>query len=811
MAQKRRFNQSKNFLTYLGSPVFKIVLWLIVAFSYLFVFFSKLISTPLPKISLPKFSFPRLILPKLRFPKISLPKFSFPRLILPKLRFPKIRLPKLSFSKPHLHRVFPVYKRPILPVLNIDSKSLRSHLYFSFGVITIVCFIYVEFFYGLPDPKTLNDYPSKLTTQILDRNGKLLYKIYKDENRTLVTLDSLPPHVKNAFLAAEDKDFYRHKGFSLSGTFRALYKNIVDSKTEGGSTITQQLVKNTLLTNEKTITRKIKELILAVEVEFTYSKDKIFEMYLNQVGFGGPAYGIQEASRQYFNVDAKDLNLPQAAFLAGLPQAPSKYSPFGDQPELAEQRQKLVLAQMYKLNMISEEDYQKSTNYELNYSSAKIEINAPHFVMYIKDLLTKELGESVVNQGGLIVTTTLDLTLQEKAQQIVTSEVNSLKNYHVTNGAALITDPKTGEILAMVGSKDYFNLNEDGQVNLTLALRQPGSSIKPLNYALAFENGYGPGFVVEDKPISFNLPGQEPWAPKNYDGRFHGHVTLRQALGSSYNIPSVILLSKNGVQNFANLAQNMGITSWDDPKRFGLSMALGSLEVRMVDLATAYSTFANSGITTPLNSILKIEKANGEKIYLTTCPQKTEMSTTNTTVKAEEDNCSPHRTISPATAYLISDILSDNNARAPAFGANSILNIRKAKVAVKTGTSNDLRDNWTLGYTNDFLVSTWVGNNDNTPMSRIASGITGASPIWAKIMNTILETSPQTPQVSVPPVELIRVSICTLTGTLPCEGCPTRYEFFTKGTEPKTACDPEKIKELLSPTPSTSTPNPQIL
>jgi 1A family penicillin-binding protein len=760
MPQKRRFNQSKNFLTYLGTPVFKTVLWLVIVTGYVFVLLSKLVSKPLPQITLPTF----------RLQKFSLPKVS---------------LPKIQLS--------------------------RSYIFFSLSVISLASFVYVEFFYGLPNPKTLADFPSKLTTQILDRNGNLLYKIYKDENRTLVTLDSLPSHVKNAFLAAEDKDFYRHKGFSISGTLRAVYKNLTNNKSEGGSTITQQLVKNTLLNNEKTLTRKIKELILAVAVEFTFDKDKIFEMYLNQVGFGGPAYGIQEAARQYFNIDAKDLSLSQSAFLAGLPQAPSTYSPFGDQPQLAKERQLFVLNQMLKLNMINTTDYQLALASPLSFSSARIEIKAPHFVMYIKDILTKELGENTVNQGGLIVTTTLDLNLQEIVQRAVTSEIEGLKKYQVTNGSALVTNPKTGEILAMVGSKDYFNLNEDGQVNLTLALRQPGSAIKPINYALAFENGYGPGSVLEDKPISFNLPGQEPWSPKNYDGKFHGIITLRQALGSSYNIPSVIILSKNGIQNFANLAQKMGITSWNDSGRFGLSMALGSLEVKMVDLATAYSTFANSGITTPLNSILKIERANGEKIYLSTCPQKPKTAYQNSTAIAEENNCSPHRTISETTAYLISDILSDNNARTPAFGANSIINIKKTKVAVKTGTSNDLRDNWTVGYTKDYLVSTWVGNNDNTPMSRIASGITGASPIWAKIINSILEGN-QLSSTSVIPYGLIKVSICTLTGTLPCEGCPTKLEYFKKGSEPKTVCDPIKIKEMLNPTPLPSPSiSPQIL
>ncbi|HOX96513.1 MAG TPA: transglycosylase domain-containing protein [Candidatus Woesebacteria bacterium] len=785
MAKKKDFNQSKNFLYYLGLPVYKFFLWLILGFSYIAFFFSKIFSRPLPRI----------------------PKINLPRIKLPKIRLPQIRIQKSSFHLSHLRRLYPQRQRKDF----LSHSYLRQFIFLSLGVIAIVSFLYLEFFYDLPSPKTLHQYPSKLTTQILDRNGKLLYKVYEDENRTLIALDSLPQQVKNAFLAAEDRDFYRHKGFSITGVLRAIYKNIFNDKNEGGSTITQQLVKNTLLTNEKTIIRKIKELILAVEVEFTYTKDQIFEMYLNQVGFGGTAYGIQEASRQYFNIDAKDLDLSQAAFLAGLPQAPSKYSPFGNQPELASSRQKFVLDQMIKARFISEEEYQQAINQKLVFNSAKTEIKAPHFVMYVKNILTKQLGEGVVNHGGLIVTTTLDLDLQEEVQGIVTDEINSLQSYHVTNGAALVTSPQTGEILAMVGSKDYFNLNEGGQVNLTLALRQPGSSIKPVNYSLAFENGYGPGSVVEDKPLSFNLPGQEPWTPKNYDGKFHGFVTLRQALGSSYNIPSVILLSKNGVQNMANLATKMGITTWTDTSRFGLSMALGSLEVRMTDMAAVYSTFANSGTSTPLTAILDVKKSNGKSLYVSGCDQQLDTASVNTpAIAREEDTCSPQQIISPTTAYLITDILSDNTARAPAFGYNSILNIKKAKVAVKTGTSNDLRDNWTFGYTTDFLVATWVGNNDNSPMSHIASGITGASSIWAKIVNTILIENP-TSSSSATPQELIKIGICTLTGTLPCEGCPTKYEYFVKGTEPKTHCDPEKIKEILNPTPITVSPTPQVL
>jgi len=662
-------------------------------------------------------------------------------------------------------------------------------------IVSSVVFYY-EIIRDLPNPNSLRNFPDKLTTQILDRNGKLLYKIFEDENRTLIKLNDLPHHTRNAFLTAEDKDFYHHNGFSPLGLIRAAYKNFTKDRLEGGSTITQQLIKNTLLTNEKTLTRKIKELILAFEVERIFTKDEIFEMYLNQVGFGGTAYGIQEASKQYFNIDAKDLNIAQSAFLAGLPQAPSKYSPYGDNPGLATSRQKQVLSQMTENKFLTADELDLAIATKLEFSSAKTEINAPHFVMYIKDILTSQLGENVVNHGGLIVTTTLDLDLQNLAQKTVTEEVSTLRNYHVSNGAALITNPQTGEILAMVGSKDYFNLNEDGQVNLTTSLRQPGSSIKPLNYALAFEKGSRPSSIVEDKPISFNIVGQGPWVPKNYDGRFHGTISLRQALGSSYNIPSVILLSKNGIHNFANLAQSMGITSWDEPERFGLSMALGSLEVKMTDLATAYSSFANKGTSTPLKSIISIKTRSQDDLFLASCPMENISTPENATALASDTGCSNKQVISPLTAYLITDILSDNSARSPAFGYNSILNIKQAKVAVKTGTSNDLRDNWTIGYTNNYLVATWVGNNNNEPMSRVASGITGASPIWAKIFNEIIEKYPQPKNLSVPE-NLISVPICILTGSLTCDSCPTRYELFVKGTEPKVACNPQTIKNIL--------------
>lgn len=687
----------------------------------------------------------------------------------------------------------------------------KRHLLFLLLLSCLSSLIYFKIFYHLPSPQELSSLPSKLTTQILDRNGVVLYKIYKDENRTLIHLQDLPQHVKSAFLAAEDKDFYTHHGFSLPGLFRAFYKNTFDDKLEGGSTITQQLIKNTILTPEKTITRKIKEIILAIKTERIFTKDQIFEMYLNQIGFGGPAYGIQEAARQYFDLDAQNLDLPQAAFLAGLTRAPSKYSPFGDQPELAISRQRWVLEQMLKERLISDKDYHLALTQKLDFQSAQIEIKAPHFVMLVKSLLIDQLGEKVVTQGGLKVYTTLDSTLQDAVQKIVTDEVKQLKYFHVYNGSALVTNPQTGEVLAMVGSKDYFNLKENGQVNLTTAPRQPGSAIKPLNYALYLEKSHSPSTIIDDKPITIRLSKNEVWTPQNYDGHFHGPVTLRQALGSSYNIPSVLVLLQNGLTQFVTFAQKLGITTWNDPSRYGPSIALGSLEVKMTDLATAYSTFATQGVTTPLRTIMRIEKNTGESLQLASCPNQTPLSSSEVIANAEDLVCTPKQNISPATAYLISDILSDNTARSPAFGGNSVLYIKSAKVAVKTGTSNDLKDNWTIGYTPNLLVATWVGNNDGSPMSRVASGITGASPIWAKIVNQILKDYPS-PATSLPE-DLVKVPVCLLTGTLTCSGCPTRVEYFVRGTEPQTSCDPADIeRRLTAPTPSPqNSPTPQIL
>lgn len=640
-----------------------------------------------------------------------------------------IFLLSLLVSTQHLLKSLQIKQITISKIKTLKIKKPKLLTPFTICLALISIFIYFKIFYRLPHPGDLTTYLPKLTTQILDRNGQLLFKIYKQENRTLISLDTLPQHVTDAFIAAEDKDFYSHHGFSSNSIFRAFIKNIhsfftvchlsiTNCHLEGGSTITQQLIKNTLLTSQRSLTRKAKELVLAIRTENTYDKRTIFQMYLNQIGFGGPAYGIQEAAQQYFSMDAQDLSLAQSSYLAGLTKAPSKYSPFGAHPELATNRQRFVLDQMLLLKFISQKDYQKALKTKLEFTSLKIEIQAPHFVMYVKDILVDQFGENLVNHGGLIVTTTLDLGIHKQFQSYITTEVNSLSHLNISNGAGIITSPQTGEILSMVGSKNYFDISIDGNVNLTTSLRQPGSTIKPINYALAFELGATPSSQINDSPITIRLPGSPPWSPRNYDGKYHGFITLKQALASSYNIPSVLLATKNGINNFIALAQKMGITTWEDPSRHTPSAALGSLEVRLTDLAESYSTFANSGVTTPLQSIISIK--NPQNKSLTIQRQK------------------PRQTIKSETAYQITDILSSNIARAPAFGFNSILNIKGANVAVKTGTSNDLRDNWTIGYTPNFLVGVWVGNNDNSPMNKVASGITGASPIWAKTINYLL-------------------------------------------------------------------------
>ncbi|HKY73967.1 MAG TPA: PBP1A family penicillin-binding protein [Patescibacteria group bacterium] len=638
---------------------------------------------------------------------------------------------------------------------------------------------YLYVFKDLPSPRELLTRKQILTTKIYDRNGELLYKIYKDENRTLVPLSAIPDSLKYATISIEDRDFYRHNGFSVTSILRATRANFEHKRIQGGSTITQQLVKNTLLTPEKTLRRKMRELILAILVEASLSKDEILEMYFNEVSFGGSVYGVEEASRRYFDKSVRELSLAESAYLAGLPQAPSTYSPFGPTPELGFQRQHQVLQRMVDDKYITEEQAVKAREEKVVFQPDLNNIKAPHFVMFIRDLLAKEYGEEVLAQGGLDVVTTLDYSVQKFAQAAIDKELQRLAQLHVTNAASMVTNPQTGEILSMIGSRDYFDVEHDGQVNVTIRPRQPGSSIKPLTYSVAFQKGMSPATIVEDSPVTYGVVGSPPYSPKNYDDQYHGKVTIRTALANSYNIPAVKTLASVGVSSVIEQGRAMGITTWgeDQARRFGLSLTLGGGEVTMYDMAALYGTFANEGTTVLLNPILSIKNYKGDTLYKNPC-------------LLEKVPCKGTRTLDPRIAYQITNILSDTVARAPAFGLNSVLTIPKQQVAVKTGTTNSLRDNWTFGYTTDRLVASWVGNNDNTPMSAVASGVTGASPIWNTIMRGLLDD--MSPHAFASPSGLLKLRICSLTGTLPCKACPQqRDEYFIRGTEPKQACTNE--------------------
>ena len=732
-------------LSKIGKPFYWLFLGLIYLLTYLFKFLSKTVSWFFRKTK-----------------KIRLPHWQWPHLRL-KFKLPKPKIKKIRVKKLKFRLRFPRRKIILLIIILLLVALLGS---FSFSI-----------FYGLPNPHQLITRDQAVSTKIYDREGQLLYKIYRNQNRTLVQLKELPLPLIQATIAVEDAEFYHHRGFSWKAIFRAALKNLEGDKLYGGSTITQQLVKNALLTPERTWRRKIKEIVLSLLVESKFSKDEILQMYFNEVGYGGAAYGIEEAAQLYLGKSAQELTLAQAALLAGLPASPTTFSPFGAHPELAKERQEFVLYRMKQEGFITEEQRKKAVEETIRLAPLRTDIKAPHFVMYLKEILAEKYGERMVEEGGLEVKTSLDLSLQEEVEKIVKNEVNSLQKLHITNGAALVTNPQTGEILAMVGSKDYFDETIDGNVNVTLRPRQPGSSIKPVNYAVALQNGFTPATVLSDTPITYQVAGQPPYSPKNYDNKFHGNIPLRIALASSYNVPAVKVLSAFGVDRMIDLGEKMGITTWKDRSRFGLSLTLGGGEVKMTDMAVAYGTLANLGGRVDLNPILEVKNYKGETLQKT--PQ---------TVKKEA-------VLSPAIAYLLTNILSDNIARTPAFGPSSWLNIKDhPSVAVKTGTTQNLRDNWTIGYTPDFVVAVWVGNNDNSPMSYVASGVTGASPIWNKIMTFLVKDLPD--KAFPPSEELIKVEICPLTATLSCEGCGGKWEYFVSGTEPKSHCNPEKIKEI---------------
>jgi len=599
------------------------------------------------------------------------------------------------------------------------------------------------------------------STKIYDRTGQtVLYDLSKNIHRTVVPFESISSNIKKATIAIEDKNFYNHFGFDIVGIVRAIVANLRGGRLEGGSTITQQLVKNGLLSNERSIQRKIKEAVLSVFTEILYSKQEILEMYLNYISYGGTSVGIEAAANRYFDKHASELTLAEAALLAGLPQAPSKYSPFGSNPEDAKNRQKEVLRRMREDDFITPEQEEEAGKEVLHFALSQTDINAPHFVFYVRDLLYEKYGVETVEKGGLRVTTTLDLDLHNTAQASLSAEINRLQRYHVGNGAALIVKPNTGEILSMIGSKDYFNATDEGQVNVTLAQRQPGSSIKPIMYSTAFQLGaLNPGSVLVDTNTCFTAPNQRNYCPKNYDGTFRGPVTVRAALGNSLNIPAVKSLRILSVEEFMKQANKMGITGWTDPSKYGLSLTLGGGDVRMINLVQAFSVIANMGVKTPLTPILKIEDYRGNLLEETDIEQRKKDLALLTEFDAETNLGELERVMDKGPAYMTADIMQDNNARVQAFGSRSELVIPGKQVSVKTGTTNDLKDNWTVGFTPEYLVMTWVGNNDSSSMNRnIVSGVTGAAPIFNDIMSYILKN--KTYDWYEKPADVIRTGVC---------------------------------------------------
>jgi penicillin-binding protein 1C len=715
-------------------------------------------------------------------------------------------------KNPPAERQQPIYRpapQPIrqerkMPVPPVKQKKKRKP-FGCFVQMMIICFFiiigillagasygvfrYYQVASTLPDVATLRERASQFeTTRILDRNGNLLYEVL-DPNagrRTYVKLDQISPNVIAATLATEDKDFYNNPGFDPIAITRALWQNYTSGEVvSGASTITQQLARLVLMTQEEryeiSANRKAREIILAAEITRRYTKDEILELYLNEIYFSNQAYGIQAAAETYFNTSAADLTIGQAAFLAGLPQGPGVYDIFTNR-EATLERSKQVLVLMYTLsqerNCIdiptngtkvcldaagaaqAAEEIEKYP-----FKQADNTIKFPHWVFYIQSLLEAQYDSQTIYRSGFTVYTTLDPDLQEFAQQTVTNQVNNLVENHATDGALVAIKPSTGEILAMVGSADFYNEAISGQVNMAVSPRQPGSSIKPLTYAAAFEKGWTPSTLIWDVPTDFPPSGdpsdtRPPYQPVNYNGQFNGPVTVRTALANSLNIPAVKTLQYIGIYDdsttpeadgFINFAKRMGISTLtrDD---YGLSLTLGGGDVSLLELTSAFGVFANSGVRMAPVAILRIVDSDGNEVYSYNAPQGEQVIRTE-------------------YAYLISDILSDNNARAMIFGANSLLNL-PFRVAAKTGTTNDFRDNWTLGYTPDLVVGVWVGNADYTPMQN-TTGMTGAAPIWSDFMQyAITKLTGGIPTAFYRPNTIVDRVICSVSGTEPSEWCP---------------------------------------
>lgn len=623
-------------------------------------------------------------------------------------------------------------------------KNIKNHKHhaINLGLILVIGGIFLTSIaiiwiatLNVPDFRSFDERRVARSTKIYDRTGEvLLFDIHQDIKRTVISFEEMGDNIKNAAIAIEDEDFYKHKGVQPKAFIRALVANLKSgSFSQGGSTITQQVVKNSLLTTEKRISRKLKEWFLALKLEQEMSKDEILEVYLNEIPYGGNVYGIKEASDYFFSKNPTDITIAESAYLAAIPKAPTYYSPYGKNRERLDERKNLVLFKMHELGMITDEEYESAKSEEVEFlPQGRFGIKAPHFVFYIREYLEERYGKDVVESGGLKVITTLDYDLQQKAEQVVYK--HALENeelYDASNAGLVAIDPKTGEILTMVGSRDYFDTEIDGNFNIATAKRQPGSSFKPFIYATAMAKGFTPNTVLFDVPtefqttcnalgISLNGRQEDCYKPSNYDNAYVGPISLRNALGQSRNVPAVKLLFLTTIQDSLKTAKNMGITTLGDANQYGLTLVLGGGEVTLLDMTSAYGVLATEGIRYEPQSILRVEDASGNILEEFQTPRGQTVIDANSTRQ-------------------VTDILKDNEARTPLFGANSFMYFGSRDVAGKTGTTNNNKDAWMMGYTPNIAVGVWSGNNDNTPMKK-GSSISGR--LWREFMDYALTKIP---------------------------------------------------------------------
>ena len=607
---------------------------------------------------------------------------------------------------------------------------------FSLGFIGLGIIAFWVSTFKMPDLKSFDERTVSQSTKIYDRTGKvLLFDLNQDLKRQIVPFADISPNIKNAVVAIEDASFYQHGGIKITAILRAIFDNVVGG-TGGGSTITQQVIKNSLLTSEKALSRKLKEWVLAVRLEKIMSKDEILSIYLNENPYGGSIYGVEEAAQTFFNKKSSEVTLAEAAYLAAIPNAPTFYSPYGNNKDKLDARKNLVLQKMLDNKLISKTDYDKAKKEVVIFQPKQgNSIKAPHFVDFVRQYLEDKYGDKVVREDGLKVTTTLDYNLQAKAEEIVKKYALENKvSFNAENAALVAIDPKTGEILTMVGSRDYFDKQIDGNFNVAIAYRQPGSTFKPFVYATAFNKGYTPDTVLFDLPTEFqttcdavgnpigNTSKDDCYMPVDADGKYLGPISLRNALAQSRNVPAIKLLYLAGIKDSIDTARNMGITSLTDANQYGLTLVLGGGEVSPLEMTSAYGVFANEGIRNPYISILKIENSKGEIL--------------------EQASYNPEQVLSPEVTDKITDILADNVARTPLYGATSPLYFKDRPVAAKTGTTNDYRDAWIMGYTPNLVVGAWAGNNDNSPIDKKIAGFVVA-PLWRAFMDVALPTLPK--------------------------------------------------------------------